>query len=866
MSHSPNSTASPSGTVTFLFTDIEGSTRLWEERPEAMRSCVARHDALTRSILEAHDGFIFKALGDAFCAAFPTAPSALDAALELQRALCAEAWATGTALCVRMALHTGAAELRDNDYFGQPLSRVARILSAGHGGQVLLSLATEQLTRDTLPPNAALKHCGEHYLRDLSRPETVYQLLHPDLRADFPPLKSLDNPDLPNNLPQQVTSFIGREKELAEVKSLLTRTRLLTLTGAGGGGKTRLALQAAADVLDQYPDGVWFAELASLSDPALVAQAVAQAVCVKERAGQEVIQTLTEHLKSRKALLVLDNCEHLLTSCAELGPALLRACPHLKVLATSREALGFAGEQTFRVPSLSLPEPGWPPTRQNVSQYESVRLFVERAKLVKFDFAVSDRNAPALAQICCHLDGIPLAIELAAARVRVLSVEDIDKRLDNRFRLLTGGSTAALPRHQTLRALIDWSYNLLGAQERRLLHRLCVFVGGWTLEAVEEVCADPDLEDNPAIVAEEAIDLLSGLVDKSLVVMEERENGTRYRLLETIRQYCLEHPDNKAEAALVLPRRLGYFAQFVKENAERLRNAEAHTAVQRLEEEHNNILAVVDWCHEAGQPNSGLEIGLNLCHFWAWRGYRTEGTYRLRSLMTHTQALQDLKDAIFNRMVSLGYFPLQDTAADQELEQILKRKEASGDTQAISDTLGNLGHRARDRGDAQEARHYLEWCLRLHQTLNNPNDRAWAYMMLSRVMQSQEDFQNAEATLRQALQLFSDIPNYEGIGWAHYLLAGMLQRRPTDSFSVSEILQVFEASFVAFQAQGSAVGMLYSRLEAGKAARQRGSLSDARQRYEECLSMLEKKEFKELKNVISEVQKELETLNDMEQR
>ena len=482
----------PTGTVTFLFTDVEGSTKLWEAYPHAMKSALQRHDDLLREVIEARQGYVFKTVGDAFCAAFATATDALHAALNVQVSLQQETWGETGPLKVRMALHTGEAQERDGDYFGPALSRVARLQSTGGGGQTLLSDVTHDLCRDALPPEAVLQDLGQHRLKDLGRPEQVFQLCHPSLPADFPPLNSLDNPALPNNLPQQVTSFIGREKEMAEIAALLGNTRLLTLTGSGGSGKTRLSLQVAADLLDGTGDGVWLVELAPLSDPALVPQAVAAVLGVKEETGKTLTQTLTAYLKGRRLLLVLDNCEHVLDACARLADSIIRACPQVQILASSREGLGIAGEQTYRVPSLSLPSSSLAATPESLSQYEAVSLFVARALAHQPAFAVTNANAPALASACLRLDGIPLAIELAAARVRSLSVEEINSRLDNRFRLLTGGSKTALPRQQTLRALIDWSYDLLTDQEKTLLRRLSVFAGGWTLAAAESVCSDND--------------------------------------------------------------------------------------------------------------------------------------------------------------------------------------------------------------------------------------------------------------------------------------------------------------------------------------------------------------------------------------
>ncbi len=481
----------PTGTVTLLFTDIEGSTKLWEEHPEQMRTSLARHDSLMRRAITDANGYVFKTIGDAFCAAFSTAADAVDAVLSAQLAIVSEPWPDGTPIGVRIALHTGAVESRDGDYFGQPVNRVSRLLSTGHGGQALLSLATCEQVRDNLPDGATLTSLGEHRLKDLGRLETVYQLLYPGLPEDFPPLRSLNSPELPNNLPQQPTSLIGREREIEEVKKLVGAHHLVTLTGSGGCGKTRLSVQVAADMLNGEGDGVWLVELASLSDPSLVPQAVANVLGVKEEAGKPISQTLVDWLKKKKLLIVLDNCEHLLEECAKLADAIIRSCPTVRILASSREALGIAGEQSYRVPSLATPDPKQAYTVERLSQYASAQLFLDRARMARPDFEITNANAPALVSLCHHLDGIPLAIELAAARVRSLSVEEIDDRLQDRFRFLTGGSRTALPRQQTLRALIDWSYDLLSEKEKTLLCRLSVFAGGWTLEAAEAVCADP---------------------------------------------------------------------------------------------------------------------------------------------------------------------------------------------------------------------------------------------------------------------------------------------------------------------------------------------------------------------------------------
>jgi len=481
----------PSGTVTFMMTDVEGSTRLWEAHPGIMADVLARHDALAAAAIAENRGFLIKSRGegDSLFAVFARATDAVAAALAFQQALTRELWPAETPLRVRVALHTGEADLREGDYYGRAVNRCARLRAAAHGGQVLLTAATQEVVQDTLPRGAGLKSLGEHRLRDLDRPEPVYQLLHPSLPAEFDEIRSAEY--LPTNLPLQLTSFVGREKEMADLDELLRSSRLLTVTGAGGVGKTRLALQVAAEMVEQFQDGVWLVELGPLSDSALVPQALAAALKVREEPGRTLVQTLTDHLKPRSVLLVLDNCEHLLDACARISDTILRSCPRVKILATSREGLGIAGEMSFRIPSLSMPDPLQHRTAQSLSGFESVLLFLDRARAAQPSFALTDQNAPAVAQICSRLDGIPLAIELAAARVKAMSVDQISARLDDRFRLLTGGSRTALPRQQTLRATIDWSYDLLSEKEKVLLRRLSVFAGGWTLEAAEKVCADP---------------------------------------------------------------------------------------------------------------------------------------------------------------------------------------------------------------------------------------------------------------------------------------------------------------------------------------------------------------------------------------
>ncbi len=545
----------PSGTVTFAFTDIEGSTLRWERDPEAMEDAVRRHDALVRAAIEEHGGHVFKTVGDAFCAAFSRPQDGVAAVLTAQRGFANEDFAAVGGVRVRMALHTGTANERHGDYFGPVVNRVARLLAIGHGGQVLVSGATTDLVQDALPAQATLRDLGEHRLKDLTRPERVYQLIAPDLPGEFPPLRSLNA--LRNNLPTVLTSFIGRESEVAEITALLETHRLVTLVGSGGIGKTRTSLQVAANLLDGSGDGVWFVELAPLTSGDYIASTVAQVLGITLPSDGDPIDNLVSALKTKHALLLFDNCEHLVEPVAQVIAAILGGCPKVKVLASSRQGLGIAGEEAYQLPTLAVPNENGATsvTASDLMQCAAVALFAERAHSVDKRFALSDENAPIVADICRRLDGIPLAIELAAARVKILSPRQLCQRLDERFRVLTGGSRNVLPRQQTLRALIDWSHDLLDERERTLFRRLGIFVNGFTLEGAAAVGSGEDLDDL------DIFDLLASLVDKSLVLAEPAGDALRYRLLESTRDYVRE----KLEAAGERQRCAGRHLQYLRE-------------------------------------------------------------------------------------------------------------------------------------------------------------------------------------------------------------------------------------------------------------------------------------------------------------
>ena len=830
-------TLPPTGTVTFLFTDIEGSTKLWEQHPDAMRPALARHDHLLRQCIERQDGYVVKTTGDGVHAAFATAPEALAAVLAAQRALQAEPWDPQAPISVRMGLHTGIAERRDGDYYGSALNRAARLMAAGHGGQVLLSAATQELVRDYLPDGAGLRALGEHRLKDLGRPEQVFQLVHPALPADFPPLRSLDNPALPNNLPQQTTSFIGREKQVEEVKARLNKTRLLTLTGAGGSGKTRLSLQVAADLLTGDGDGVWLVELAPLADPAIVPQAVADVLGVKEQAGQPIQRTLVDWLKPKRLLLVLDNCEHLVSACASLAADLLRACPGVHLLASSREALNVAGEQSYRVPSLSLPDPKQAQTVESLSQYEAVRLFIERAQAVQASFGVTNGNAPAVAQVCFRLDGIPLALELAAARVRSLSVEEINIRLDHRFRLLTGGSRVALPRQQTLRALIDWSYDLLTEQEKLVLGRLSVFAGGWTLEAAEGVCPGEDLEDW------EVLEGLMGLVDKSLVVYGEQAEGggDRYRLLETVRRYAQDRLQESGEAEAVSRRAAAWFLRLAEEAEPHLNGADQVSWLERLETEHDNLRASLVWYESATDgTEAGLRLAGSLWRFWRMRGHLSEGRQWLSRTLEageEQEAAQTATLAAQARALN-GAGNLADLQGDYAearalFEESLILWRQLGNPEGIAGSLGNLGGSAARHGDYGAARLLYEESLTVFRGLGDQERIAALLNNLSSLAFWQGDYAASRALQEESLAIQRQMGNQ----WSIARSLNNLGKVAILQEDYAEARAFFEESLTLRRHLGDQSGIAHALADMGSLADAQSDYARARAFFEESLAI-----------------------------
>jgi predicted ATPase/class 3 adenylate cyclase len=716
----PDPALIPSGTVTLLFTDIQGSTKLWEAEPEPMAAALRRHDQILRSAIEAAGGFVFKTVGDAFCAAFSTPQAAVGAALGAQRELGDEAWPTSRPIRVRMGLHTGACEERDRDYFGPVVNRAARLEAAAYGGQTLVSGATAELLAGSLPAGAGLEDLGLHRLKDLGRPEQVYQLTAEFLQASFPPLASLDNPELPNNLPTLVSAFIGRETELADLRELISSARLVTLTGAGGSGKTRLALQASAELIGRIPDGVWLAELAPLTDGDQIPVAVAAVLGVTDRSGPTLAAAVTEALADQHTLILLDNCEHLIDAAAKFCDEVIRHCPKVRFLATSREPLGIDGERVYRVPSLSLPDAD-ADIADGLAHSDALLLFAERARALQPDFRLDQQSAPLAATICRRLDGIPLALELAAARLASMSLAQIAGRLDQRFRLLTGGSRNAMPRQQTLQATVDWSFGLLTQAERSTLTRLSVFAGGFDLDAAEAVCVSDTVD------ALDVLDLLGSLVAKSLVIADHSRQAVRYRMLETIRQYSAQEllrAVGDEEVLRVRDRHATYYLALAEAGAPALTGRGQREWLHRLDAEWDNLRAVFEHLAAEDRDDDLMRLGVWLYRFALTRGHAEILAY-LRPVLDRTDLPPSVLRAeamgVVGRLVGmlLRSDAAELAAARTYAERALGLARAVDDRRAEAWALGQLMASSFAEGNMAAARVFAERALAIARALGN---------------------------------------------------------------------------------------------------------------------------------------------------
>ena len=674
-------------TLTFLFTDIEGSTALLGRMgDDDYAQVLAGHHALIRSALAAHDGREVDTQGDAFFAVFSSPRACVAAVLEMQQALTAHRWPGGEQVGVRMGIHCGEAAGTAVGLVGLEVHRAARVAAVAHGGQVLVSESAAVLVRDGLPAGAALADQGVHRLKDLGRPERIFQLTAAGLQAEFPPLRSLGNPALPNNLPAQLSAFIGRDREVAEVRALVRSCRLVTLTGAGGCGKTRLGLQVAAELLDGSGDGVWLVELAAVTDEDAVPAAISQALRLAAQPGRPTLEALLDALAPQDVLIVVDNCEHLIGGCAKIAEAIVRRCPRVQLLATSREPLGIGGEIIYRVPSLSLPDPGDADAGTPESS-DAVALLAERARAHGVALAVAEQAGPVVVSVCRRLDGMPLAIELAAARLRSMSLSELHDRLDQRFRLLTGGSRTALERQQTLRATVAWSYSLLSGAEQLLLGRLSVFADSFGLDAAEAVCGSGGLD-----VLDVAA-LLGSLVDKSLVVAEPAGAGLRYRLLETIRLFAAERlVEVGGEAAAVAAAHCAHFLSVAEAAAAYLTGPEQGSWLARLDADQANLRRAAG--HATGRPDGTavvLRLGVALDRYWGARSRQQEAFGLLVPALRRPDARADpaLFAAALVTAARAGCL-IDGATARQLAEQAVQVARQLGDERLLSRALAAL--------------------------------------------------------------------------------------------------------------------------------------------------------------------------------
>jgi predicted ATPase/class 3 adenylate cyclase len=810
----------PSGTVTFLFTDIEVSTKLAQQFPDELPALLVRHHDILQQCVLAHNGHIFQVVGDSFSVAFQSPRDALNAAQDAQRLLHTEEW-TPAPIKVRMGIHTGIARVVEDPMIEGPYSGYAtlaltqRIMSAAHGGQILLSQSTYELARDNFAEKSQFIDMGEHQLKSILRPIHLYQLNSPHVPSHFPPLNTLDYS--PHNLLEQLTSFIGREKEIAEIKSLLHSARLVTLTGSGGTGKTRLSQEVATQLLPAFPNGVWIIELASLTDPSQITPAIAQVFGLQELPFNSLTNLVLDYLRDKRLLLILDNCEHLIQACARLADDLLHQCVGLKILASSREALGIAGEVSYHVPSLA--------------DSESVQLFVDRARAVNPNFKLTGTNSPSIAQICSRLDGIPLGIELAAARVKLLSPEQIARRLDDRFRLLVGGSRTSLPRQQTLRALIDWSYDLLSDEEKRLLQFASVFGGGWTLDALEVVADDPY-----------TIEHLEQLVNKSLVVTEERETEMRYFMLETIRQYAREKLFEAKQSSVARDRHFVYFNQLSETWWETFRSSNILPLLSRIDDEIENFRAALEWGLE-NHPEENVRLAANFCITSTMLSVPAEGVAIVRAAVERARALPPaaggdadlyrkklIARALFVQgMVGLGVgkIPL----VVEALQEAIAISRAIGDKQMLGNSLETY-YTASTFINLPQAEEAAQEGLKIFtEEVDDRFGLGMAYLNMARLSAKRGDESEKQRYIEKLRALVREMPNSFQVSM--FLLGlGMDERMRGNYESAGKI---FEEGKEAFRRIHSKYFVMVMSSELGHVARQKGNLTLARTVYRDTI-------------------------------
>jgi predicted ATPase/class 3 adenylate cyclase len=806
----------PTGTVTFLFTDIEGSTRLLGKLGERYAEVLADYCDITRASFEGAGGHEVDTQGDAFFVVFRRARDAVDAAVAAQRALASHDWPEGLRPAVRMGLHTGEPQLAATGYVGLDIHRAARICSAGHGGQVLLSQTTRDLLEAHLPPDLAIRDLGQHRLKDLAPPQRLFQLLISGLEGDFPPLATLDAK--PTNLPVQATPLLGRERVTKDVAALLLRddVRVVTLTGAGGTGKTRIGLQVAAEVVDEFPDGVFFVGLAPLLDPALLLPTVAHSFGLGESSAQPLERALAEHLRDKRVLLLLDNFEQLLAA-APVVSGLLSMSPELKVIVTSRASLRISAEHEYPVPPLLLPDRERPPEPRLLSQYEALMLFVERAQSVRPDFELTQENSLAVSEICHRLDGLPLPIELAAARVKILPPQAILERLEQRLDLLTGGARDLPLRQQTLRGTIDWSYELLRPGEQKLFARLAAFVGGRSLDAVDAVCTEAD--DGAGL-----LDAVAALVDNNLLKRADDSEESRFLMLETLHEYATERLEESGEAESVRRRHAEYFLALAEQAETELGGLGQVEWLDRLDREHDNFRAALTWAARHGEAELELRLTGALRGFWRIRGHLSEGRRWLEGALSRPagQSAPARAKALYAASV-LALRQGEHATAAALAREGLGMYEGLGDKAGAARVLHVLGSVAVGERDFGEARRVFERSEALAREAGNTSLLATTVVDLGDVALNEGDYERAAQLFEESLELFRELGDKDGAAVALYNLGSTaLYQERFDTAA-----RLFEESLTLFRELGYREGIAYCLEGLAAAAAARGNATAA---------------------------------------
>ena len=845
----------PTGTVTLLFTDIEGSTRLLQQLGNRYADVLTEYRQLLRAACQHWNGHEVDTQGDAFFVVFVRALDAISAAVDVQRTLAAHSWPEGVVVRVRMGLHTGEPSVVSEGYVGMDVHYAARLMSAGYGGQVLLSQTTRDLVEHDLPEGVSLRNLGEHRLKDVGYPSHIFQLVIADLPADFPSLRTLSTRiSYPNNLPVMPTPLIGREQEIAAVQHLLRsqEVRLLTLTGPGGTGKTRLSVHVAAELSDQFPDGVFFVTLAAISDADLVVPTLAKVLGIREGGSRPLLESLKEHLQQKQVLLLLDNFEQVARAALQIEDLLL-ACLHIKVLITSRALLHLQTEHVFSVPPLALPDITHLPKSKALEQYASIALFVQRAQAIQHTFQISQSNARAIAEICVRLDGLPLAIELAAARIRLLPPQALLARLSKSLQVLTGGAQTLPVRQQTLRNTIQWSYDLLDIQEQQLFRRLSVFVGGWTLEAAEAVVNSGQQANFDGLPV---LDEIASLLDKSLllqVALDDEE--PRLIMLETIRAFGREFLEARGEMEATQQAHAAYYLALAEEAEAQLGGPQLVAWLDRLEREHDNLWAALHWFLEQGKASGGIsgtdeghniEMALRMSaaleRFWVVRGHRSEGRRFLEQALARNQGVaMPVRAKALITAARLAF-----SQSDYERGETLAREGLAlfrelADIRGIALSLDRLGMAAWRRGDFAAARSLMEEDLSLFRKLGDKERVAWSLFTLGLLNSKQGEYARAQTLFEESLAMHREFGNKRGVAAALNQLAGGKLVTQSDSASARSLL---EEALTLNREIGDKEGIAVSSSLLAELALSQNDVVTARSLAEESLILYREMEYR----------------------